>query len=90
LQDNLARVEQRQPAESLVKSMLFWNHNQPEQAERSFSNKEEAQRAAYLAEFLLHSGVAASQITILAAYQALCVARIRIDLHYGGDLDPDA
>ncbi len=69
LQDNLGRVILHQPAECLVKSMVFWNHDATEKGGRSFTNREEARRAILQAEFLLTSGVEASRITILAAYQ---------------------
>ena len=69
LQDNLARVLQHQPAEAVMKSMLFWSHRHVEQSGRSISNLEEARRAVFLAEFLMASGIEAKQITILAAYQ---------------------
>ena len=69
LQDNLARVEKQRPADGIGKSMLFWNHEHSEQSGQSFSNREEARRAVLLAQFLMVTGIKASQITILAAYQ---------------------
>lgn len=76
LQDNLARVEKNRPAECLVRSMCFWNHNEQEKDGRSLSNIEEARRAVCLAKFLQSTGIGANQITILAAYQGQ-VAAIR-------------
>ena len=69
LQDNLPKVEKHQPASGLLKSMLFWNHSHPEKFDQSYSNIEEARRAVFLAEFLMGTGIKASKITILAAYQ---------------------
>jgi hypothetical protein len=69
LQDNMAKVGNHQPAEGLMKSMIFWNHDKPETVGRSKSNVEECRRAVLLAEYLINTGIKSEQITILAAYQ---------------------
>ena len=68
LQSNLARVESNEPANCIGRSMYFWSHREPEQHERSFTNKAEAQRAVRLALFLIEQGYQPSQITILSPY----------------------
>jgi len=52
------------------------------QMERSCTNEHEAERAFRLACFFIAQGIAPSQITILAAYQA------QASLIKGGDLLP--
>jgi hypothetical protein len=69
LQDNLDKVSKHEPAEGLLKSMVFWNHDKPEAVGRSKSNVEECRRAVLLAEYLMITGIKSEQITILAAYQ---------------------
>jgi hypothetical protein len=69
LQDNLARVSNNQPADGLVKSMFFWDHQAPEEVGRSKSNVEECRRAVLLAEYLMSTGIKGDRITILSAYQ---------------------
>jgi hypothetical protein len=70
LQDNLRLLARHPlPAEGLVNSMCFWNHDEPEEVGRSKSNVEECRRAVLLAEYLMSTGIKANKITILAAYQ---------------------
>ena len=88
LQDNLARVSSHKPADGLVKSMIFWNHNKLEKRGRSCTNTEECRRAVLLAVYLMSTGIKASQITILAAYQGQ-VSEIRSMMNtHGGTSTP--
>lgn len=85
LLDNLDIVKENRPADGLVNSVFFWNHDHEERGGgRSFSNGEEARRTVFLAEFLMATGIAATQITILTAYQGQ-VTEIRKLMHARGE-----
>ena len=69
LKSNIPRVSKHKQAPCVLKSMYFWDHNEPEQDSRSFKNDGEAKRVVAFAIFLLCQGYLPSQITILAGYQ---------------------
>ena len=60
----------------LQHSMYFWEHEHPEQAERSVMNEEEAQMVMRLISWLAAEGHAPETITVIAAYSQQ-VRRIR-------------
>uniref|UniRef100_A0A1I8J2R6 Poly [ADP-ribose] polymerase n=1 Tax=Macrostomum lignano TaxID=282301 RepID=A0A1I8J2R6_9PLAT len=70
LKDNLPVVTKHQATPCVAKSAFFWDHSEPETGDRSYINKEEAERCVALALFLISQGVAPSRITILAAYRS--------------------
>ncbi|XP_013775656.1 uncharacterized protein LOC106460493 [Limulus polyphemus] len=73
LQSNLACVCNNEAPNCIEKSMFFWDHDNPENRARSYSNDEEADRCVRLALFLIQQGYKPNQITVLAAYQGQVV-----------------
>lgn len=72
LEDNLARVCQRQPitaAGSISSPIFWWTHADPDKQDRGYTNPGECKRAVYLALFLVFQGVDPGSITILTGYK---------------------
>ncbi|XP_076365925.1 NFX1-type zinc finger-containing protein 1-like [Tachypleus tridentatus] len=86
LQSNLARVCNNKAPNCIKKSVFFWDHDNPENKGRSYSNDEEADRCVRLALFLVQQGYNPSQITVLGAYQGQ-VSLIRKKLQVAQFLD---
>ena len=68
LEDNLPVVSENEPLNCIGKSLFFWNHNNPEKKDRTYTNIKEAERIVALVIFILRSGCNPSEITVLAAY----------------------
>ncbi len=68
LEDNLPLVSKNEPLKCIEKSMFFWNHEDPEKRDRTYTNIKEAERIVALAIYLLNNGCSPSEITVLAAY----------------------
>ena len=68
LEDNLTLVSENKPLKCIQKSMFFWNHEDPEKKDRTYTNIKEAERVVALAIYLLSNGCTPSEITVLAAY----------------------
>ena len=69
LEDNLPLVSiENEPLKCIGKSMFFWNHEDPEKKDRTYTNIKEAERIVALVIYLLRNGCCPSEITVLAAY----------------------
>ena len=68
LEDNLPVVSENTPLKCIEKSMYFWNHEDPEKKDRTYTNIKEAERIVALVIYLLSNGCSPSEITVLAAY----------------------
>jgi hypothetical protein len=72
LEDNLARVGQRQPiaaAGPIGSPIFWWTHADPDKQDCGYTNNGECKRAVYLALFLVFQGVDPGSITILTGYK---------------------
>ena len=68
LEDNHQVVSQNEALKCIEKSMFFWNHEDPEKKDRTYTNIKEAERIVAFVIFLLTNGCCPSEITVLAAY----------------------
>ena len=68
LEDNISSVSKNKPLKCIAKSMFFWNHEDPEKKDRTYTNIKEAERVVALTMYLLNNGCSPSDITVLAAY----------------------
>ena len=68
LEDNLKVVGKNEALKCIEKCMFFWNHEDPEKKDRTYTNTKEAERIVALVIFMLSNGCCPSEITVLAAY----------------------
>ena len=68
LQDFQDLEKDREPYPCISTTMFFWDHEYPEQKDRSVKNSGEACMAIALALFMIRNGADPSQITIITSY----------------------